>query len=346
MSKKNVKYMLNILFLVLIIAGTFYLLLRNQEIGVIIDQIKATKKGFLLGGIGLLVIYVCSESVIICQLLRVMKHPLHFGKCILISCVGFFFSAITPGASGGQPVQVYYLTQCKLDLFVGTLVLMIVTVIFKMTLLLLAIAFAVIEPGAFWGSVSKVPLFFIYGVLGNLLFLLFLMIVIFKPKLATFLVNWGIGVLNKLRIVKHTERLQNKAVESMNQYTQAALYVREHLNLFPRLLFITVIQRLAYFTVAYMVYRSFGLTGVSYTTIITLQIVLSLSVDVLPLPGAAGANENVFMRLYKAIFGVAVVPGLLLCRGITYYVLLIMTAAVTCFAHFYFMRQKKRMAEV
>lgn len=343
MSKKTIKYMVNILFLVLIIAGTFYLLLRNQEINVIIDQIKATKKGYLLAGIGLILIYVCSESVIICQLLSVMKHPLRFGKCILISCIGFFFSAITPGASGGQPIQIYYLTQCKLDLFVGTLALMVVTVIFKMTLLLLAILFAVIEPGAFWGSVSKVPLFFIYGCLGNLLFLLFLVLIIFKPSLAAKLVNAGINLLKKLRIIKNTERWQAKAVESMNNYTQAALYIKKHLNLFPRLFLITMVQRLAYFTIAYMVYRSFGLTGVDYTTIVALQIVLSLSVDVLPLPGAAGANESVFMRLYRAIFGVAVVPGLLLCRGITYYVLVILTAVVTCFAHFYFMRQSKRV---
>lgn len=346
MSKKVVKYVLNILFLLLIIAGTFYLLLRNQEIDIIMHQIRNAKKSYLLAGVGLLGIFVCSESVIICQLLNAMSYPIRFFRCFLLSCIGFFFSSITPGASGGQPVQIYYMTQCGVDMFVGTLSLMVVTVVYKLALLLLCAVFAIFEHKVFMYSLSKVPLLFVYGLLGNLLFLLFLVMIIFKPRLAVFLVNWLINLLSKFRFFKHPEKLREKAVDSMNKYTKGAEYIKNHIMLVPRFLIITLIQRLSYFSVAYMVYRSFGLRGTSYTEIITLQIVLSLAVDVLPLPGAAGANENVFMHLYRHVFGMAVVPALLICRGITYYVLLLATALITCFAHFYLARKKRKFTQI
>ncbi len=62
------------------------------------------------------------------------KTKLH--QCIRYSFIGFFYSCITPSASGGQPAQIYYMSKDGLDVSVSTLVLMIVTITYKAVLVL------------------------------------------------------------------------------------------------------------------------------------------------------------------------------------------------------------------
>jgi len=57
----------------------------------------------------------------------------------LFSSVGFFFSCITPSASGGQPAQIYYMKKEKIPIPVSTLVLMIVTITYKLVLVVIGV---------------------------------------------------------------------------------------------------------------------------------------------------------------------------------------------------------------
>ena len=48
-----------------------------------------------------------------------------------------------------------------------------------------------------------------------------------------------------------------------------------------------------------------------------LQAMISVVVDMLPVPGGMGASENLFMQIFLPIFGPALVlPGMLISRGV------------------------------
>ncbi len=341
MKKKAIKYSLNILILLLILLGTFYMLFKDQEVGRIMDTIKQAKKSYLLIGVGLMFVYVSGEALSYHFLFNKLSYVVGLGKCYLISCVGFFYSCITPGASGGQPVQVYYLTHCGVDMMVGALGAMVVTAFYKIVLLLLCGIFLLLEPVTFFGAFSQIKILFFIGFFGNLLFVLFLVFVIYKPSLIFKLASKIILFAGRHRIIKNPEKTLRKTIASLRNYEKCAAFIKKNISMLPRLLFFTIIQRLAYFSVAFFVYKSFGLSGTSLSQMITLQIVLSLSVDVLPLPGAAGANENVFAVLFETIFGSTVVlSGMLVFRSLTYYALLLVTAVFSLFAHLYLTRLK------
>ena len=65
LTKKNKKRILNLLLLLLIIGGTFYLLLKDQELGAVMSAMERAKKLPLVIGIGLVIFFVCCESFII-----------------------------------------------------------------------------------------------------------------------------------------------------------------------------------------------------------------------------------------------------------------------------------------
>ena len=57
-------------------------------------------------------------------------------SCIKYSFVGFFYSGITPSATGGQPMQLYYMQKEGHKVSDSSVVLMTVAVVYKLVLAL------------------------------------------------------------------------------------------------------------------------------------------------------------------------------------------------------------------
>ena len=74
------------------------------------------------------------------------------------------------------------------------------------------------------------------------------------------------------------------------------------------------VQRILLFTVTYWVYRSLGFHGYSIITLTILQSVISVSVDMLPLPGGMGISESLYLVMFAPVFGEALLPAMLLSR--------------------------------
>ena len=112
------------------------------------------------------------------------------------------------------------------------------------------------------------------------------------------------------------------------------MYIKSHLRAVVRIFLMTCVQRLCYFAVTWVVYKSYGLSGTSFIGIITIQTMIAIAVEMLPLPGAAGITEACFLGMFGGIFGEELVrSGMLLSRGFTFYLILIAGAAVTLGAH-------------
>ena len=82
---------------------------------------------------------------------------------------------------------------------------------------------------------------------------------------------------------------------------------------------ITLTQRVMLFMVTWFTYRAFGLSGESMLTVLLLQSLISVAVDMLPLPGGMGISENLVLEIFEPIFGTGLIlPGMVISRGISY----------------------------
>ena len=138
-KKKNI---LNIGFLVLLLVLTFWLVFRDQDLGPIVEILGKVPIHFIFIGLVLVVCYVCGESVIIKYLLHAVKIKAPLINCIRYSFVGFFFSCITPSATGGQPAQIFYMQRQKIDIPTASIILMLVTIEYKFVLVFIGLALA------------------------------------------------------------------------------------------------------------------------------------------------------------------------------------------------------------
>ena len=64
--------------------------------------------------------YLMMDTVAIHFFLRRQGYKVSFLRLCFISVVGQYYSNITPGASGGQPMQIYYLHQDHVPTAIGT----------------------------------------------------------------------------------------------------------------------------------------------------------------------------------------------------------------------------------
>lgn len=331
--RKNKKSILEILFLVLLVAFTFYALLKDQELEKIGRVLETADPGWLITALALVIVFVCSESVIIHYMMTSLGKKTKLHQCIRYSFIGFFYSCITPSASGGQPAQIYYMSKDGLDVSVSTLVLMIVTITYKAVLVLVGfVVLLFMGPVilAYMGS-SRYLLYLGMGL--NVIAVTSMMILVFVPGWTKRILYYGLRFLEKLHLLKHKRARTRKLLLSMNKYREASVYFRTHKKVVFYVMLITIFQRFSLFFVTWLVYRSFGLAGTPLYLVVILQAVISVAVDMLPLPGGVGVSEGLFMTMFEPVFGEKLLPGMLLSRGISYYALLLISAAITFYAH-------------
>ncbi len=342
--KKSVlgKYVLNGVFLIALFLLTIYVIFKDQEIDDILKYMKLADNRYLFAGVVMTLIYICSESVIIHYIMNSLSYSVKMLSCIKYSFVGFFVSAITPSASGGQPAQMYVMSNDGIKVSASSLVLMIVTIAYKAVLIIMGAFMLLTEPGFVIKYVFDIKIVLIFGILVNIVIVSFLLFVIFKQSFAEMAIVAPIIFLGKKRIIKNYTSLANKVLQGVRKYEVGADYLRTHKHVFINTFVLTIFQRACLFYVTYLIYRSFGLNGVSAYQIVTLQTMVALSVDILPLPGGMGASESIFIILFGSIFGDKfILPSMILNRGITYYAIIVVGGLVTAYALIQGKRQQK-----
>lgn len=330
-KRKNI---FNFIFLAAVFGLTMWAVFRGEDLGLILSYMGTAKKGYLAVGVLCVVMFIWGESIIIWYLLRTIGYRVHPGKCYLYSFVGFFFSCITPSASGGQPAQIYYMKRGKIPVPESTLILMIVTITYKFVLVVIGALVLIFRPAQIMHYLEPVMFWMYLGIFLNVFCVASMLVLVFHPSLARFFMVKGLGILERLHLLKKKSKRLENLERSMDQYHAAADFYKKNKMVIVKAFLITVAQRMTLFLIAYLVYRSFGLNQETLATIVILQGMISVAVDMLPLPGGMGISEKLFLSMFAPIFGgKLLLPAMVLTRGISYYSQLLISAVMTAAAH-------------
>ena len=336
------KFVFNIVFLILVFGGTLYGVFHGEDLGEIADILKTVNPVWIVAAVICVVIFIWGESIIIYYMMHTLGIKLKKRTCFLFSSVGFFFSCITPSATGGQPAQIYYMKKEKIPIPVSTLVLMIVTITYKLVLVAIGVLLTVFGQGFIHTYLYDVRYVFYLGTALNVFCVTAMLVLVFHPDLARTILVKGLAILEKLHLMKRKSSRLEKLNASMDQYRATAVYLKEHVRVLIEVFAITVFQRFALFTGTWFVYRAFGLSEYSAVVIALLQGSISVSVDMLPLPGGMGISEKLFLIIFLPIFGEQLLlPGMILSRGLGYYTELLISALFTVVANFTIGRKKR-----
>ena len=330
--KSRKKIIFNGVFLAVVFALTVYGVFHGEDLSSMMDAIHRADKRWLVPGIALVAFFIWGESIIIWYMMRSSGICLKKRTCFLFSSVGFFFSCITPSASGGQPMQIYYMKKEKISIPVSTVILMIVTITYKLVLVVIGVGIAIFGRGFLHKYLEGILPVFYLGLALNIFCVTFMTILVFHPLLAKAILVKGMKLLERLHLMKKKEGRLKKLEDSMDTYRNTAAYLKNNPFVIVKVIGITFIQRMALFAVTWFVYQAFGLHGTGFWEILFLQAVISVSVDMLPLPGGMGISETLFLNIFSPVFGGLLLRGMVLSRGLGYYGELLISAVFTVVA--------------
>jgi hypothetical protein len=173
------------------------------------------------------------------------------------------------------------------------------------------------------------------GLFLNGLLVAVLLMVMFTPGVVRFLIGKVEWLAVKLHLLKKTGSKTDRLDRFMENYHQALAFFREHKGNMLLVLLFTVAQRLAVFSLTYIIYRGMGLEGAALTSVMWLQASVYIGVDMLPVPGAQGITEAMYRRAFRDIFTAGrVTASMCISRGISFYLMLLVGLVVTLY-HFY-----------
>ena len=139
MNSKKQNIVLDVGIFAVVMTFTFWSVFRNQNMADIAAAVKMMSIPSLVAAVALSVFYVAGEGSMICYLLKGVGDKAKLLRCITYSFIGFFFSGVTPSATGGQPMHLYYMKKDGHSISASTVVLMTVAVVYKFVLVVTGI---------------------------------------------------------------------------------------------------------------------------------------------------------------------------------------------------------------
>ena len=160
MKKKNIGSLIfNAIVLIVCISLVFYFIFSKDGL----KDLLSSSQGINLFWLFLAAVcHMCNsltDSLLTWQFIRYKYKNVRFFDAMKVAMVGHFFSAVTPGASGGQPMQVYSMAKMNIDVGYGTAIMFQKFLVYQVTATLYSLVaflinmdfiFKAINAGAVW----------------------------------------------------------------------------------------------------------------------------------------------------------------------------------------------------
>jgi uncharacterized protein (TIRG00374 family) len=263
------------------------------------------------------ILYYLCQSLNVANLLNAFGEKYSFFRSFNSTLIGAFYSSITPAASGGEPMQVYYMSKENIKVSHSSLALLIQLFCHLLSIVLLGIISAIFNSEVLD---NKLLILFLIGLIFNSIVLGLYFIGIFSKKLT----NKIIKIIKKiLKFFKgnKADEINKKIDDELILFHESSSFIKKNKTEFVKAIIIAFLQTIINYSIPYFIYRSFGLNSYSIIYIISLQAILFCTVSCLPLPGTVGINETVFLILYSTVYSDNIIMNaLLLQRGISFYI--------------------------
>ena len=289
------------------------------------NAMKNADPKWLTAGLGLAAVFNIAEGINLRKVLVSFGYRVSFKEAMKYAYIGYFFSSVTPSATGGQPLQLYAMSKDKIHVAHGTMALLTELTSFQIA------AFLMENIAAFWILTGRIHLnkimliLALVGYIMNLVFIAALMIVIISDRLKRKIVK-GIRFLVMKLPFRHKEKMESKINDILHDFENCKDFFKKDPNLTLQVIGVSLVQIICWFSVPWAVYHAMGEAGSTFGSLFLHQIILYMTTALLPFPGAEGISEFSFVKLFAGMFSsVPVAAVVLVNRGISFYFLLILS---------------------
>lgn len=333
---RRLKLWLSVILLGVLVAITMKYIFKDFSLDTFASIINEAKVEYIYIALLMVILYVFFESLAFKIVMRVLKHKISWIGSFVYSSADFFFSGITPSATGGQPFQVFYMKKDNVPIHKSTIGILLNTTFYKIVLIVLGILSVIFFPEFLKETGTIGIILFILGLIINIACIVICLMSIYCKNIIKSAGHFFLNKLGKFKIIKNVDRKICSFDKKMEDYNRSARYLNENKYIGLCLFLVNLVQRLCLFSITYLVYIALVPNPIhSIYYLMALQIVVALSVDSMPFPGGTGLSEILLSTLFASVyFGESLLTSaLLLTRGINFYFTLLFTGIIVFINH-------------
>lgn len=343
----GIKYLIYIIIVLVATGISLTMSLWGDNFRYVVDTMsKADWRWFALM-LGLVAVSYLIEALIILVFCRLFTRKYKFHQGLATSMIGQFYSDVTPGASGGQAMQVYTMKTQGVQVSNAASIMVMSFILYQSSLIFFDVVALIVE----WDKVISidVQIFDIHlpmwpiilaGFALNLAVIALLFTMSYSHHIHNFILHYVIGLLGKLRILKNPDKSRESLrvqVENFKIELKHLLYNVPVLLLqaFFYILILFIRNSIPYFSALAVHATNLG-DSFDFMTMLHTCFLTSfhqMCTGLIPLPGSAGVSEVFFEKLFAGIFlGEGVIQSCqILWRTATFHIVLVVSGIVAAF---------------
>lgn len=325
----------------------FVFLISNNGLATLAEIVSSLQVGWLILTLAAVVGVWLLEGFVMHLIIRhVWPHPeWNYKKSYNVGMTGLLYNAITPSATGGQPMQIYTMHSMGMDTGVACSAVAVKTLIYQLIMLFYATVMVVRKLSFFQANVTNFSFVTVIGIICNSVFIALVFLFMLSEKTTDRILRWGLRMGCRMKLCRKPEQTYEKIHSQLELFHNASKVMGKtsaKMYLYTSLL--TVGQITVNSMIPYFIYRSFGLSGAELTTMIAAQVFVAMVSAFVPLPGSSGGAEACFYLFFGTYFKSTIWAGVFLWRVLTYYFNILVGAICTYSNNRYIRRLKNGKA--
>lgn len=328
--KKRLGTILNFLLIFGTLAVVLVVGIRGDEFGRAMTALRSIGFRWVALCVAAYLLFTASDALSLWYFLRRQGCRISLAYMLFVANAGLYYSNITPGASGGQPMQIYYLHKKGVPIGLASSALMVRFFSFQAMLSVIATVLWISHGSFIAQQVGSYRWILIIGYVYNAVLVTFLLLVAFKKSIVRFFIRIFVLAGTKMRIVKNPAASTAKWEDALDTFNASITMMTKHPGELLLQLLMGGAQLLFQMFILYFIYLALGLKDATCGQIIAMDVMEYISAAYMPSPGASGAQEVTFTLYFGSIFPEGIrLAALLLWRFFTYYLSLIIGALIT-----------------
>lgn len=276
---------------------------------------------------------------------RHIRYSLFDG--LINALIASFGHGVTPSASGGQVFQMYVFRRQRVNAADAAGALWADFIIYQVTMVIVVLLLILLRFNYFRSNFSNLFLVVLLGFVVNSAVIFVLLIGVKSKRIYHAITHGVITLLVKLHILKNGQNMLDNLNLQLANFKECADEFCTQPIVIAKCVGLQVARLLIYYAIPFFVYLSMDITPIVASgnamlllDCICLTAYVSMINAFIPIPGASGGTEAVFVLMFSTLFGSVQAGAIMaLWRLFTYYLVMIVGALLfILFKHFYHRR--------
>lgn len=326
---KNKKYFFNIA-IILIIGGTSIYLSIGKQFDQVIEAFKHAQIPWIII-MGLVMFsYYLFDSLSLWYFGKAYKNDYTYKQSFVNAISGTFFNGITPFASGGQFAQVYIFNKQGIAPTLSSSILLMCFICYQSVLVLYTGIVVIFKYTYFVNEQPGVFSLAILGFLINFAVIIGLFGGAKSKRLQNFLTHTILKLLSRIHIVKDYESTCGKIELYLSDFRNQLTFLQKNKPVLIKSCLCNFVKLTIIYSMPFFAAKALNLNvpWSDFLDFLGLCSFIYLINAFLPIPGASGGSEGIFVLLFSFLGPVGTSSSLFLWRFMSYYLGLIIGGLV------------------